>query len=104
MGATKVEGNLPPEVIQRIVRQNFGRFRLCYETGLKNNPKLKGRVVVDFTIGAAGQVSRVSGGGDLLHQATIACVTRAFYGLSFPQPAGGGVVRVSYPLVFAPGE
>ncbi|HLM76117.1 MAG TPA: FHA domain-containing protein, partial [Polyangiaceae bacterium] len=28
---TSVSGRLPPEVIQRIVRQNFGRFRLCYE-------------------------------------------------------------------------
>src|SRR6187549_3194941 len=43
-GATQVNGKLPPEVIQRIVRQNFGRFRLCYENGLKNNPTLSGRV------------------------------------------------------------
>ena len=40
-----VSGRLPPEVIQRIVRQNFGRFRLCYENGLRNNPNLQGRVV-----------------------------------------------------------
>ena len=29
---------MTPEVIQRIVRQNYGRFRLCYENGLRNNP------------------------------------------------------------------
>jgi hypothetical protein len=29
---TTVNGRLPAEVIQRIVRQNFGRFRMCYET------------------------------------------------------------------------
>jgi hypothetical protein len=34
MGATTVSGRLPPEVIQRIVRQNYGRFRMCYEQGL----------------------------------------------------------------------
>ena len=45
-GATQVNGRLPPEVIQRIVRQNFGRFRLCYENGLRNNPNLQGRVSV----------------------------------------------------------
>ena len=28
-------GHLPPEIIQRIVRQNFGRFRFCYENGLR---------------------------------------------------------------------
>src|SRR5262249_37300578 len=40
-GPTTVTGNLPPEVVQRIVRQNFGRFRLCYENGLRNNPTLQ---------------------------------------------------------------
>ena len=47
-GAVQVNGRLPPEVIQRIVRQNFGRFRLCYEDGLKSNPELAGRVTVKF--------------------------------------------------------
>lgn len=35
MGATSVSGRLPPEVVQRIARQSFGRFRLCYENGLR---------------------------------------------------------------------
>jgi hypothetical protein len=29
-------------------------------------------------------------------------VTRAFYGLTFPQP-DGGIVQVGYPIVFTPG-
>ena len=53
-GATQVNGRLPPEVIQRIVRQNFGRFRLCYENGLRNNPNLQGRVTVKFVIDRSG--------------------------------------------------
>ncbi len=102
MGATSVSGRLPPEVIQRIVRQNFGRFRLCYENGLRNNPNLQGRVVVRFVIGRDGRVSNVGGGGDLPDGGVTSCVTRAFYGLSFPQPEGG-IVTVSYPIVFTPG-
>ncbi|MBK6513779.1 MAG: FHA domain-containing protein [Polyangiaceae bacterium] len=102
MGATSVSGRLPPEVIQRIVRQNFGRFRLCYENGLRNNPNLAGRVSVSFTIGRDGSVGSVSGGGDLPDAGVIGCVTKGFYGLSFPQPEGG-VVKVSYPIAFAPG-
>ena len=103
MGATSVSGRLPPEVIQRIVRQNFGRFRLCYENGLRNNPNLQGRVVVRFVIGRDGRVSNVGGGGDLPDGGVVSCVTRAFYGLSFPQPEGG-IVTVSYPIVFTPGD
>ena len=103
MGATTVNGRLPPEVIQRIVRQNFGRFRLCYENGLRNNPNLQGRVSVRFVIGADGAVSNVANAGsDLPDAAATACVIRAFVGLSFPQPEGG-IVTVTYPILFAPG-
>ena len=63
MGSTTVNGRLPPEVIQRIVRQNYGRFRLCYENGLRNNPNLQGRVSVRFVIGRDGSVSNVGNAG-----------------------------------------
>ncbi len=103
MGATQVSGRLPPEVIQRIVRQNFGRFRLCYENGLRNNPNLQGRVTVRFVIGHDGAVSQVSNGGsDMPDSGVVSCTVRAFYGLSFPQPEGG-IVTVTYPIMFAPG-
>lgn len=103
MGATTVNGRLPPEVIQRIVRQNYGRFRLCYENGLKNNPNLQGRVAVRFVIGRDGSVSNVgNGGSDLPDPNVVQCVIRAYYGLSFPQPEGG-IVTVVYPIMFSPG-
>lgn len=103
MGATSVSGRLPPEVIQRIVRQNFGRFRLCYENGLRNNPNLQGRVAVRFVIGRDGAVGSVANGGsDLPDGGVVSCVVRAFYGLSFPQPEGG-IVTVTYPIMFSPG-
>lgn len=104
MGATTVNGRLPPEVIQRIVRQNYGRFRLCYENGLRNNPNLQGRVSVRFVIGRDGAVSNVSNGGsDMPDAAVVQCVVRAYYGLSFPQPEGG-IVTVVYPIMFSPGD
>lgn len=103
MGATTVNGRLPPEVIQRIVRQNYGRFRLCYENGLRNNPNLQGRVAVRFVIGRDGSVSNVANGGsDLPDPSVVQCVIRAYYGLSFPQPEGG-IVTVVYPIMFSPG-
>ncbi|MBK8257592.1 MAG: AgmX/PglI C-terminal domain-containing protein [Polyangiaceae bacterium] len=99
---TSVSGRLPPEAIQRIVRQNFGRFRACYEAGLLKNPALAGRVSVNFVIGRDGAVSSVAeGGSDLPNAAVRSCVVRAFYGISFPQPEGG-IVNVSYPIAFSP--
>jgi hypothetical protein len=102
-GAAAVNGRLPPEVIQRIVRQSHGRFRLCYENGLGRNPALEGRIVVRFVIERDGSVSNVkTAGSDLPDPQVVACVARVFEGMSFPQPEGG-IVTVSYPLVFSPG-
>ncbi|MDI3283587.1 AgmX/PglI C-terminal domain-containing protein [Polyangium sp. 15x6] len=104
MGATTVSGRMPPAVIQRIVRQNFGRFRFCYENGLRSNSTLTGRVVARFVIGRDGSVVSVANGGsDLPNSDVVACVIRAFRGLSFPQPEGG-VVNVTYPIQFFPGD
>ena len=101
-GITTV-GRLPGEVIQRIVRQNFGRYRFCYEQGLRQNPNLQGRVSVRFVIGRDGSVSQVqNGGSDMPDANVVSCVVRSFYGLSFPAP-DNGIVTVSYPIMFQPG-
>ncbi|WP_437911759.1 AgmX/PglI C-terminal domain-containing protein [Sorangium sp. So ce302] len=102
MGATQVSGRLPPEVIQRIVRQNFGRFRLCYERGLLRDAGLQGRVTVRFTIDPRGAlVNARDGGSDLPDSAAVSCVVRAFRDLTFPAPEGGSV-DVVFPIAFAP--
>ncbi len=97
-----VSGRLPAEVIQRIVRQNFGRFRSCYEGGLRTNPNLQGRVAVAFTIGRDGSVAGAqNAGSDLPDAAVVSCVTGSFRGLSFPAPEQG-IVNVTYPISFTP--
>ena len=99
---TTVSGRMPQEVIQRIVRQNYGRFRMCYESGLRNNPNLSGRVNVRFAIGRDGSVSSANGSGsDLPDNSVVDCVVRAYYNLSFPAPSGG-IVTVVYPINFSP--
>lgn len=95
-------GRIPPEVIQRIVRMNAGRYRNCYENGLRTNPNLEGRVAVRFVIDRSGGVALANdGGSDLPDAAVRECVVKSFYTLSFPPPQGG-VVNVTYPLLFSP--
>jgi hypothetical protein len=97
-------GRLPAEVIQRIVRQNFGRFRLCYEAGLRSNPSLNGRIATKFVIGRDGAVMQSSdAGSDLPDQNVVACIVRSFNSLSFPAPEGG-IATVTYPIILSPGE
>jgi hypothetical protein len=93
---------MPPEVIQRIVHDNFGRFRSCYEAGLRANPSLEGRVVTRFAIDRQGVVTMAQDGGSSLPNASVvACVVRSFYSLTFPEH-DGGIVTVVYPLALLP--
>jgi hypothetical protein len=101
-GAVTVTGKLPSEVIQRIVRQNFGRFRFCYEGGLRTNPKLAGTVSTRFVIGKDGAPGSVSNAGSSMSDpAVVQCVVSHFWNLFFPQPESG-VVIVIFPIVFSP--
>lgn len=99
-----VNGRLPPEAVQRVIRANAGRYRACYENGLALDPGLAGRVTVKFVIDRSGSVSVAQDGGSDLQgtkgQGVVSCVVRAFAGLSFPAPEGG-IVTVVYPLVFS---
>lgn len=99
-----INGRLPPEVIQRIVRQNMGRFRYCYERALQGNPSLQGRVVTRFLIARDGSVAfstEDTAETDMADPGVVSCIVRAFGALSFPQPEGG-TVTVIYPLSLSP--
>jgi hypothetical protein len=97
-------GRLPKEVIQRIIRQNQGRYRACYEGGLRTNPALEGRVEVRFMIDRQGQVSLAQdGASDLPSDGVRSCIVKSFYSLSFPSPEGG-TVSVVYPMVLTPAD
>lgn len=100
-GQTTINGRIPPEVVQRIVRQNSGAQKFCYQNGLRNNPNLQGRVTVRFIISRDGSVSSANNGGsDLPDQTVVQCVIRSFYGMSFPAPENG-IVSIIYPIIFS---
>lgn len=104
LGAASVSGRLPPEIVQRIVRSNFGRYRHCYQQGLLQNPDLSGTVILKFVIGRDGNVATTSASGGTLPAPQVhACIARAAASLSFPAPEGG-IVSVTYPLTFSSEE
>jgi hypothetical protein len=98
----QIKGAMPRDVVQRVVRANFGRFRACYAAGLRKDPALAGRLSIRFLIDTDGAVVAASLADDALPDpAVAACVVRAFYGLSFPATVGAEVT-VTYPLRFSP--
>lgn len=106
MGGTTVSGRLPPEIIQRRVRESYGGMRQCYERGLAKNPKLQGKVTVRFVIGRSGACEGTAADKEettLPSAEVVSCVVDHFKTIKFPEPEGG-IVTVVYPINFTPGE
>lgn len=98
-----VSDGYAPDVVRRIVRQNLGRARLCYQAGLERNPDLAGSVDVRFLIGSDGDVIAAhDGGSTLADESTAACIRRGFAALSFPAPDGARRISVSYRVSLRP--
>ena len=55
-GQATVRGSLDKEIIRRIVRRHINEVKYCYEQELTKRPDLGGRITVQFTIAASGQV------------------------------------------------
>jgi len=102
-GTATVSGALPIDVIRRIVRQNLGRFRLCYENEHKSDPKLQGHVDIKFIIDRDGSVSHAEAHRSDLPNRLVQCVVHSVEILSFPQPEAN-TVTVLYPIRFEPAD
>lgn len=102
-GAFSTAGSLDSGVIGSVVKREMGGIKYCYEKGLKKNPKLSGKIVVEFVIGINGsvQTARVvfsSMGAPNVERCIVRRVTR----FRFPKPKKGSV-KVNYPFIFTSG-
>lgn len=99
-----VQGRLPPEIIQRIIRGRYAQFRSCYERGLRRDRYLIGKVTVRFVIGRDGTITSIQPVcTSMPDREVVRCVTEEYKPLTFPQPEGG-IVTVVYPIMFSPGD
>lgn len=102
-GQAAVRGSLDKEIIRRIIRRHINEVKYCYEQELVKRPDLQGRIAVQFTIAATGQVV-----ASVMQQSSVGspkvenCVVQAVRRWEFPKPLGGGIVIVTYPFVFNP--
>jgi hypothetical protein len=98
--APAVDGELDPGLIAKEVRARQGAIKACYERALKRNPTLTGKIVMHWTITAAGTVSGVDVEQDSLGDSEVgSCIKSLVARWRFPAPAGGSV-DVSFPFVF----
>lgn len=89
--------------VSRMIKSRQSAIKRCYETALRNNPTLAGKVSVQFTIMERGNVSGARATENTTNDAGLAsCVVRVVAGLRWRQGPEGGSVQYEYPFVFAP--
>ena len=98
-------GSLDKGLIREVVRENIDEIRYCYERALMTSPSLAGKVAVKFIISPTGAVCASEVAQSTVDSAALAvCVAARVRTWTFPKPNGGGLLVVTYPFIFQPGE
>jgi hypothetical protein len=80
----------------------------CYNTALQQDPKLGGKLVMNFTIIGVEEVGGVVEEADIDEESTLdsefvrECLRESLMTVTFEPPPDGGRVTVTYPLTFEP--
>ena len=87
-----IDGSLDANKIARVVRRKARAVQDCYERALIRNPRLKGKLEIEVTVGENGRVETAevignSVGSDEVAKCAIARIRR----WKFPKPDGGSV-------------
>jgi pSer/pThr/pTyr-binding forkhead associated (FHA) protein len=97
----KKKGHLTKEEIARVVKLHLREIQYCYEKNLLRNNKLKGKLIMEWTIVSTGKVSLVKTRFNSMRSVKVArCVSKNIKKWLFPLPRGGGIVEVEYPFLF----
>src|SRR5581483_1457398 len=95
-----VDGSLDPSVIAREIKGRLGAVKACYESGLKRNPNIGGKIQLRFEISAVGKVTSAEIENDTMGDSEVAsCIKQRVASWRFPAHAGGSV-QFSYPFIF----
>jgi hypothetical protein len=104
-GAPSVEGgHVDPAAIAREIRGRRKAIAACYERALKQQPALAGKLVVRFSLTAAGTVSAVDVDDDTLGAPDVAACIRAVVLRWRFAALAEGPAELSFPFVFQPGS
>ncbi len=87
--------------VKGVIKSKTPQVRACYEKELKKRDGLRGKVVMSWTIGASGKVSRVRVVRNTTRNSTmVPCMIRAVSTWTFPKAEAS--FDVEYPFVFRP--
>lgn len=100
-GRLSLQGSLSKAQIARVVRMHWYQIRYCYESQLRRNPNLSGKIVIKWVIAGTGYVQTAAVVQTTMNNERVEnCIARRVRRWKFPQPKGGGIVVVNYPFLF----
>jgi outer membrane biosynthesis protein TonB len=99
--APEVDGELDAAKINAVMKRKMSAIKACYESALKRDPKLSGKLVIEMEILEDGRINIEAFSGSLRSSDVESCVRRRARSWRFPRP-DGGTVFVSIPIVLTP--
>lgn len=95
--------SVDPFVVRQRIRRDLPKINRCYESALRREPDLEGKVSVRFAVIRTGDVKGVHVVENTTGSASVGrCVTRVVGALQFPRRRYGRSMRFTFPFVFAP--
>lgn len=96
-------GAFDAALVQQQIKLRIKSITRCYESELRKNPSLSGKVTVTFTIQQRGNVTDAKATENTTGSPAVAeCVTRTISRFRFNPGPEGGSVTFRYPFVFQP--
>lgn len=99
-GAARVGQFCAKSNISSVVRRGSSAIKYCFEKELQLNPGLGGKVILNWTVGLSGAVSKAYVSSSTLKNRKVeGCMTRVVKRWRFDKPKGG-LCSISYPFTF----
>lgn len=91
-----VEGEA--EGVTSVVKRYKGRIKLCYDQALRQDPQLKGRIEIEFSVGRGRVLEAFVSTNTTRNEALANCILRKVKGLTFDPSVEADVI---YPFVLS---
>lgn len=94
-------GTLDAFLVRSKIKQDLPKINRCYESALKTEPELEGKVSIRFAVVRAGTVHGVEVVENTTGSESVErCVARVVRTLRFPKRRYGQSQRFTFPFVF----
>jgi hypothetical protein len=96
-------GKIDAFVVRQKIHHDLPKINRCYESALRYEPELAGKVKVRFAVVRKGYVQGVHVVENTTgHQGVERCVARVVSGIRFPSRRSGKPLSFTFPFIFAP--